>query len=41
MEKAKAEKIIKISNWVRFLIFVLFLTLVVIGFLTVYPTSVN
>ena len=31
MEKEKAEKIIKIYNWVRFIILVLFLTFVFIG----------
>ena len=31
MEKEKAEKIIKIYNWVRFIILVLFLAFIFIG----------
>ena len=31
MEKEKAEKIVSMLNWVRFIILVLFLTLVFVG----------
>lgn len=39
MEKEKAEKIIKIYNWVRFIILVLFLTFVFIGFSKAQTTN--
>jgi len=39
MEKEKAEKIIKIYNWVRFIILVLLLAFIFIGFSKAQTTN--
>ncbi len=41
MTKEKAEKIIKIVNWIKFLILVAFLTLLYVGLVQAQPFASN